>query len=70
MNFYVSGLEIVTYLSQENLVSLMYGSCHFEGASNDKFSVEFWIFVIVIFFNLNRVLKFGAPSRYYKGALT
>ena len=50
--------------------TLMSGSCHLNRASNDKFSVEFWIFGIVIFFNRGRVLKFGAPSRYYKGALT
>ena len=47
----------------------MFGSCHFDRASNDKFSVEFLIFGIVIFFNHDRVLKFGAPSRYYKCAL-
>ena len=35
-----------------------------------KFSVEYQIFVIVIFFNCGRVLQFGAHSRYYKGALT
>ena len=34
-----------------------------------KFSVEYQIFVIVIFFNCGRVLQFGAHSRYYKGAL-
>ena len=34
-------------------------SCHFDRMSNDKFSVEFGIFVIVIFFNRDRVLKFG-----------
>ena len=45
------------------------GSCHQMGASNDKFSVQFGIFVIVVFFNPGRVLKFGAPSRYNKGAL-
>ena len=43
----------------------MSGSCHF-----DEFGVEFWIFVIVMFFNHGWVLKFGAPLRYYKGALT
>ena len=43
--------------------SLMFGSCHFNRVSIDKFSVEFWIFGIVIFFNCGRVLKFGAPSR-------
>ena len=49
---------------------LMSGSCHFNRASNDEFSVKFWIFVIVMFFNRGQVLKFGAPLRYYKGALT
>ena len=34
-----------------------------------KFSVEYQIFVIVIFFNFGTVLQFGAHSRYYKGAL-
>ena len=48
----------------------MSGSCNFDRASNDKFSVEFWIFVIVIVANHDRVLKFEAPSKYYKGALT
>ena len=39
-------------------------------------SIECWnwcwmsIFVIVIFFNYNQVLQFGAYSRYYKGAST
>ena len=28
------------------------------------------MFVFVMFFNRSQVLKFGAPSRYYKGALT
>ena len=35
-----------------------------------QIGVECQIFVIVIFFNCNRVLQFGAHSRYYKGALT
>ena len=52
------------------LFDLRSGSCHFNRASNDKFSVEFWIFGIVIFFNWGWVLKFGAPSRYFKDALT
>ena len=34
-------------------------SCHFDRTSNNKFSVEFGIFVIVIFFNPCRVLKVG-----------
>ena len=46
----------------------MSGSSHFARASNDKYSVEFWIFVIVMFFNHRQVLKFWAPSRYYKGS--
>ena len=50
--------------------TVMSGSCHFDRASNDKFSLEFWIFGIVIFFNHDRVLKFGDPSRSHKGALT
>ena len=33
------------------------GSCHFNRASNDKFSVQFWIIVIVMFFNHSQVLK-------------
>ena len=33
--------------------------CHFDRISNDKFSVEFWIFVIGIFSYCGRVLKFG-----------
>ena len=53
-----------------SIMILLSGSCHFDRASNVKFSVKFWIFVIVMFFNRDRVLKFGAPSRYYKGALT
>ena len=48
----------------------MSGSCHFDRASNDKFSVEYWIFGIVIFFNRGPVLKFGAPSWYDEGVLT
>ena len=46
----------------------MSGSCHFDRASNDEFSVKFRIFVIVLFFNHGQVLKFGASSRYYEGA--
>ena len=34
------------------------------GTSNDKFSVEFCIFVIFVLFNHGRVLKFREPSRY------
>ena len=45
-------------------------SCRFDKASNDEFSVEFLLIVIVMFFNRSQVLKFGAPSRYYEGALT
>ena len=48
----------------------MSGSCHFDRASNVKIGVECQIFVIVIFFNCDRVLQFGAHSRYYEGALT
>ena len=33
---------------------------------NDKVSVKFLIFGIVIFFNRGRDLKFGAPLRYRK----
>ena len=39
------------------------GSCHFYRSSNDQFSVEFLIIVIVMVFNGSQVLKFGAPSR-------
>ena len=39
------------------------GSCYFDRVSNDEFSVEFWIFGIVIFFNSGRVLRFGALSK-------
>ena len=49
-------------------ISLRSGSCHFDSLSNDEFSVEFWI--NVMFFNCSQVLKFGAPSMYYKCALT
>ena len=48
----------------------MSGSCHLDRASNVEIGVECQIFVIVIFFNCDRVLQFGAHSRYYKGALT
>ena len=48
----------------------MSGSYHFDRATNDEFSVEFWIFVIVMFFNHGWVLKFGTPSRDHKDALT
>ena len=40
---------------RKNQNRIMSGSCHFD---NDEFSVEFWIFVIVIFLNCGRVLKF------------
>ena len=39
------------------------GSCHFYRSSNDQFSVEFFIIVIVLFFNHSQVLKFATPSR-------
>ena len=42
---------------------LVSGSCHLDRVSNDEFSVEFWIFVIVLFCNRSQVLKFEAPSR-------
>ena len=48
----------------------MSGSCHLDRASNIEIGVECQICVIVIFFNCAWVLKFGAHSRYYKGALT
>ena len=53
-----------------NLINyqFMSGSYHFNRVSNDKFSVEFWIFVIVMVFNYGRVLKFGVPSRYHRSA--
>ena len=47
----------------------MSGSCHLDRALNVEIGVECQIFVIVIFFNYDRVLLFGAHSRYYKGAL-
>ena len=37
---------------------------------NVKVGVVCQIFVIVIFFNCDRVLQFRAHPRYYKGALT
>ena len=53
-----------------NISLLMSGSCHLDRASNVEIGVEFQIFVIVIFFNCDWVLKFLAHLRYYKGALT
>ena len=49
--------------------SFMSGSCHLDRVWNVEIWVECQIFVIVIFFNCGWVLKFGAHSRYYKGAL-
>ena len=37
---------------------------------NVKIGVEFQMFVIAIFFDCGRVLKFGAHSRYYECSLT
>ena len=54
----------------EHFWSFMSGSCHLDKALNVEIGVECGIFVIVIFFNCDRVLQFGAHSRYYKGALT
>ena len=48
----------------------MSGSCHLDRVSNVEIGVECQIFVIIIFFNCGGVLKFGAHSSYYKGALT
>ena len=45
-------------------------SCHLDRVMNVKIGVECQIFVIVIFFNCDQVLQFGAHSRYYKDALT
>ena len=41
----------------------MSGSCHLDRALNGGIGVECQIFVIVIFFNCDRVLQFGAQSR-------
>ena len=49
---------------------LMSGSCRLDKALNVKIGVECQTFVIVTFFNCVRILQFGAPSRYYKGALS
>ena len=49
---------------------LFSGSCHLDRAASVETGVECQIFVIVIFSNCDRVLQFGAHSRYYKGALT
>ena len=46
----------------QSSLSLMYGSCHLDKASNVEIGVECQIFVIVIFFNYSRVLQFGAHS--------
>ena len=51
-------------------LDLMSGSCHLDRASIVEIGVECQIFLIVIFFNCDRVLQFGAHSRYYEGALT
>ena len=48
----------------------MSGSSHLDRASNVEIDVEFQIFVIVNFFTCSWVLKFGAHSRYHRGALT
>ena len=48
----------------------MSGSCHLDRVSNVEIGVECQVFVIVIFFNCDWVLQFGAHLRYYKGALT
>ena len=43
--------EDASSLSDASGISLnsRLGSCHFDRASNDKFSVKFWIFAIVMF---------------------
>ena len=56
--------------SSQLILSLISGSCHLDSAANVEIGVECQIFVIVIFFNCDRVLLFGAHSRYYKGALS
>ena len=48
----------------------MSGSCHLDRASNVEFGVEYQIFLIVIYFEHEQILKFGPRSRYSKGALT
>ena len=49
---------------------IMSGSCHLDRALNAEIGVECQTFVIIIFFNCDQVLQFGALSRYYKGTLT
>ena len=46
--------------SSQLILSLMSGSCHLDSAANVEIGVECQIFVIVIFFNCDRVLQFGA----------
>ena len=48
----------------------MSGSWHLDRAWNVEIGVERQTFVIVILFNCDQVLQFGAHSRYYKDALT
>ena len=57
-------------ISKSKQHPLMSGSCHLDRASIVEIGVEYQIFVIIIFCNCGRVLKFGAHSSYYKGALT
>ena len=45
----------------------MSGSHHLDRVSNVKIGIECQIFVIVIFFNCDQVLQFGAYLRYYRG---
>ena len=48
----------------------MYGSCLLYRELNVEIGVECQIFVIVIFLNFGPVLKHGAHTRHYMGALT
>jgi hypothetical protein len=74
VNLNKSKVEITTCFNEfseyESTNFFHHGSCHLDKASNVEIGVECQIFIIVIFFNCDQVLKFGAHSRYYKGALT
>jgi hypothetical protein len=64
MSIEMQGIRLVFQCLLRNKLFLMSGLCHLDRASNVEIGVECQIFVIVIIFKCDRVLQFGAHSRY------
>jgi hypothetical protein len=62
-NIYFFFLNLLVHLFSDHVIST--GLQMMNLVSNLEY-----VFVVIMFFNCSQVLKFGAPSRYYKSALT